>query len=240
MPNADVRLIQNPQRLHALDQRVLLDTPAEEAFDRLTRLASYILDVPVSLVSLVGADRQFFKSAVGLPEPWASKRETPLSHSFCQHVVASNTPLVIEDARKHPLVQDNLAIPDLNVIGYLGIPLTTSQGEGLGSFCAVDGAPRQWSERDIYIMQELAQSVMTEIELRSEMLAREEAQKAVQEANLKLSQANRQLSRITEFAHSTLEHTMSAIERGAESSEIVSYLLTAERALTKRDVKDHA
>jgi len=68
---------------------------------------------------------------------------------------------------EHELVYDNLAIPDLNVIGYLGIPLTTTQGEGLGSFCAIDSTPRQWSEREIYIMQELAQSVMTEIELRS-------------------------------------------------------------------------
>jgi GAF domain-containing protein len=235
MSSADSRVILNPDRLKALNERVLLDTPAEEAFDRMTRLASYILKVPVSLVSLVDSDRQFFKSAVGLPEPWASQRETPLSHSFCQHVVVTNSPLVIEDAREHPLVYDNLAIPDLNVIGYLGIPLTTAQGEGLGSFCAIDSTPRQWTEREIYIMQELATSVMTEIELRREIMVREDAQKAVQEANLKLSQANRQLNRVTEFTRSTINHTIDVLELGAEPSEILSYLMTAQRALTNRE-----
>jgi PAS domain S-box-containing protein len=78
--------VQDPARLKALRDACLLDTPAEESFDRLTRLASTILHAPVALVSLVDEDRQFFKSCVGLPEPWASRRETPLSHSFCQHV----------------------------------------------------------------------------------------------------------------------------------------------------------
>jgi GAF domain-containing protein len=236
MPSANPQIILNSDRLRALDQRVLLDTPAEESFDRMTRLASDILNVPVSLVSLVDADRQFFKSAVGLPEPWASERQTPLSHSFCQHVVVSNSPLVIEDAREHPLVYDNLAIPDLNVIGYLGIPLTTAQGEGLGSFCAIDSAPRQWTEREIYIMQELAKSVMTEIELRSQILAHQEAQKAIEEANLNLSKANRQLNRVTEFTRSTITHTIDVLELGAETPEIISYLLTAQRALTNREI----
>ena len=80
-----ISTLRDPARLSALRQTALLDTPAEEAFDRLTRLASKILRAPVSLVSLVDEDRQFFKSAIGLAEPWASLRQTPLSHSFCQH-----------------------------------------------------------------------------------------------------------------------------------------------------------
>lgn len=155
------------QRLAALRRVALLDTPAEEAFDRLTRLAGLILGVPVALVSLVDADRQFFKSCVGLPEPWASVRETPLSHSFCQHTIASRQPLVIEDAREHPLVRDNLAIPDLNVIAYAGIPLITSDGHVLGSFCAIDGQPRTWTDHDLAVLTELAGSAMTIIELRA-------------------------------------------------------------------------
>src|SRR5215212_1356552 len=108
--------LDDPRRLDALRRTALLDTPAEEAFDRLTRLATRILRVPVSLVSLIDRDRQFFKSCVGLPEPWASARQTPMSHSFCQHAVVTARPLVIEDAREHPLVRENLAIPDLGVI----------------------------------------------------------------------------------------------------------------------------
>ena len=120
-----------PDRLAALRRSALLDTPAEAAFDRLTRLASTILQAPVALVALLDADRQFFKSCIGLPEPWASRRETPLSHSFCQHAVATGEPLVIEDARQHPLMRENLAIPDLGVVAYAGIPLITAEGHVL-------------------------------------------------------------------------------------------------------------
>ena len=73
----------------------LLDSPPEEAFDRLTRLASRLLGAPVALVTFVGEDRAFFKSAIGLQEPWASRRCTPLSHSFCRHVVATGAPLIV-------------------------------------------------------------------------------------------------------------------------------------------------
>ena len=91
-----------PARLRELRGTRLLDSPAEESFDRLTRLTSTVLNVPVALVSLVDDDRQFFKSCLGLPQPWARQRQTPLSHSFCQHVVESREPLVISDAREHP------------------------------------------------------------------------------------------------------------------------------------------
>ena len=90
----------------------LLDTPAEEPYDRLVRLAAKLLQAPVALVSLVDENRQFF-NCFGLPEPWSSTRKTPLSHSFRQHALEANKPLVIEDAHAHPLVRDNAAIRDL-------------------------------------------------------------------------------------------------------------------------------
>jgi signal transduction histidine kinase len=158
--------LNDPARLEVLAATGLLDSPAEEAFDRLTRLASTILDTPVSLVSLVDEERQFFKSQVGLPEPWAAQRGSPLTHSFCKHVVASAAPLIVADARLNPLFDDNLAVRDLKVVAYLGIPLTTPEGQTLGSFCTIDGQVRTWSEREIKIMQDLASFVMTEIELR--------------------------------------------------------------------------
>jgi PAS domain S-box-containing protein len=160
-------LIRNPDRLDTLRTLELLDTLAEEAFDRLAQLAARLLHTPIALVSLVDADRQFFKSCLGLPEPWSSWRETPLSHSFCQHVVASNAPLVISDARIHPLFCTNLAIRDLNIIAYLGIPLTLPNGRTLGSFCVADNIPRAWTEEDIHTVRDFAASVMSEIELRT-------------------------------------------------------------------------
>lgn len=171
--------LDQPDRLAALEDTALLDSLPEESFDRLARLASRLLNAPVALVSLVEQERQFFKSCVGLPEPWASLRETPLSHSFCQHVVNAGEPLIIENAREHPLVRDNLAIRDLDVIAYAGIPLITSAGHALGSFCAIDSKPRRWTEDEIATLRDLAASVVTEIEMRALGAERAQAQAAL-------------------------------------------------------------
>ncbi len=156
----------DPERLAALRETGLLDSAPELAFNRLTRLAARLLGVPVAAMSLVDDRRQFFKSAVGLPEPWASRRETPLSHSFCRHVVEREAPFVVDDARAHPLVCDNLAVPELGVRAYLGVPIVTSLGHVLGALCVVAGEARSWSDDEVMLMGELAASVMAEIELR--------------------------------------------------------------------------
>src|SRR4051794_19983546 len=96
-------VIHNPERLAAVRRFGRLGSPAEEAFDRLTRLAAKILDTPISLIALVGAERQFITSHVGLPEPLATRREMPLSDSIAKHVVAGGEALVVHDARNHPL-----------------------------------------------------------------------------------------------------------------------------------------
>jgi signal transduction histidine kinase len=158
--------LRDEARLAALWRVGLLDTPPEEVFDRLTRLARRLLGAPVVLVSLVDADRQFFKSAVGLPEPWATRRETPLSHSFCQHVVATGAPLRVENARQHPLVCDNLAVPEIGVVAYLGMPLATADGHVLGTLCAIDTVPRNWTAEDAAALRDLAALAMSEMSLR--------------------------------------------------------------------------
>ena len=173
----------DPARLAALEATALLDTPAEAAFDRLTRLASRLLGAPVALVSLVAEDRQFFKSCIGLPEPWASSRETGLSHSFCQHAVELREPLVISDAREHPLVRDNAAIQDLGVIAYAGIPLVTGDGHVLGSFCVIDHRPRDWRADEIATLRDLAAAALTEIELRATLEQAEAARAEAAAAN---------------------------------------------------------
>jgi PAS domain S-box-containing protein len=147
-----------------------LERPAEEAFDRLTRLAARLLGAPVALVSAMGEDRAFLKSAVGVPEPWASERAMPLAYSFCRHVVSSGAPLVVEDTRRHPLVRSNPAIRELSWISYAGVPLTTGGGQTAGALCVIDALPRIWSPRDVALLQDLAASVVTEMELRSPLL----------------------------------------------------------------------
>lgn len=159
------------ERLDALQQSGLLDSASEEIFDEWTLLASKLLKTPVVLLSLVDKDRQFFKSQVGLPPEWAAKRETPLSHSFCQYVAASQEPLVVSDARQMPLVRENKAIADLGVIAYAGMPLTTPGGQTLGSFCAIDSRPREWTAEELETLRMIGEQAMAQINLRLELVA---------------------------------------------------------------------
>lgn len=157
----------DPKRLKALRSTGLLDSPPTEAFDRLTDLVRRVLAVPMALISLIDTDRQFLKSQIGLPEPWASRRETPLSHSFCQYAVRDREPLVVSDAREHPELKDNLAVPDLGVVAYAGIPLITDEGYALGSLCAIDTQPRFWTSEQVELLTDLARLAVDEITLAS-------------------------------------------------------------------------
>jgi GAF domain-containing protein len=156
-----------PGRLAALRDSALMDSPAEPAFDRLAKLAARVVEAPVALVTAVDRDRQFFKSCLGLPEPWATDRETPLSHSFCQHVVAARAPVVVTDARNDTRLIDNLAIRDLGVIAYLGVPLITNDGRAIGALCVIDHEPRIWTDDEISLVTDIAAAVVTEITLRT-------------------------------------------------------------------------
>lgn len=163
---APVEVIQDTARMTALEDTGLLDSPPENSFDNLTGLASTLLGTPVALMSLVDKDRQFFKSQTGLGEPWSTKRQTPLSHSFCQWVVSGKENLVVSDAREHPLLRDNLALQDLGVISYAGVPISGGRELAIGSFCAVDSKPRPWTEEDMEILRDLADIVEAHVVLR--------------------------------------------------------------------------
>ncbi len=155
----------DPQRLHVLAESGL-STNSDPDMEYFAQRARTLLGVPVALVSLVEADQQVFPGMAGLPEPWASKRCTPLSHSFCQHVVVTAEPLVITDARDEPRVRDNLAIPDLGVVAYAGMPLTDVDGQVLGSLCAIDVRPRVWTADELDALADLARACSTTIRLR--------------------------------------------------------------------------
>lgn len=156
--------VHDQQRLKAVEKTRLLDSESEARFDRLAELAANVLAAPVALVSLVHRDRQFFKSCIGLPEPWATQRQTPMSHSFCQHAIAEGRPLVINNAHEDPRVRDNLAIRDLNVVAYLGVPLVVD-GQALGTLCVIDDKPRVWLREQIDVVKALAAAVTNEIRL---------------------------------------------------------------------------
>ncbi len=157
--------ITEPGRLRLLASTELLDTPADARFDRFTRLARNALNAPISLVSLVDAERQFFKSADGLPGNLAGVRQTPLSHSLCKYVVADRKPLIVDDARADARIGQSRAVTELGVVAYLGFPIFLEGGAALGSFCVIDLKPRHWTAREIEMVRDMAALVEVEISL---------------------------------------------------------------------------
>jgi len=164
-----MKTLNDVARLNALRATNLMDTPAAPAFDRLTRLASKLLGSPGVMVSLVDDRRLFFKSAVGLPEPLATRREMPLAHSLCLQVVQSGGPVIVTDARLDDRSRNHPAFHELNIVSYLGVPLRTQAGHTLGSFCVTDKQPRTWTPGEVGLVSEIAQSVITEIELHTRL-----------------------------------------------------------------------
>jgi PAS domain S-box-containing protein len=151
-----------------LTQLSMLDVPPDEEMDRFTRLITTIIGVPVALISIIDKDqsRQFFARSHGLDEPWASWQQTPLTHSICQHVVANGKLLSVKDARIDPLFHENLAIRDLNVVSYLGVPISLPAGTNVGVLCAIDYRPRDWTQNDKLLINNLAASISDLISLR--------------------------------------------------------------------------
>ncbi len=150
-------------RLAALHAHGVLDTPPEAAFDRITELAAELFDAPIALVSLVDAERQWFKSAVGL-----AVRETPREYAFCDHTIRSDEVMVVADAAHDDRFRDNpLVTGDPGVRFYAGAPLTLPSGARLGSLCIIDREPRpDLDARDRRRLAVLAAAVTGELELR--------------------------------------------------------------------------
>jgi len=154
-------------RVKALRRSGVLDLPGDTQFAHLTELVRMMLGVPVAIVSIVDEHRQVFAGHSGLPEPWASLGQTPITHSFCQHVVERGTVLSVSDARAEPLVRDNLAISELGVAAYLGVPIHLPGGELIGALAAIDTVPRTWSEHDLRLLESVAVVVDKEIRVGS-------------------------------------------------------------------------
>ncbi len=209
--------LEAPERLAALAETGLLDGPQQAALDRYVRLVRNALGAPVGLVSLVDDHRQFFSSAEGLPEPWATQRETPLSHSFCKHVVADQQELVVNDAPNHPVVKANLAIPDLGVQAYAGVPIRTADGLVLGSFCAIDVEPREWTERELVILRDLAEGVGEVMDLLRRARRAERSESELAKVNARLMSEEEDRSMATRAAVHDLRAPLNVMLLGVTS-----------------------
>lgn len=199
--------LRSAQRLAALRETGLHAT-SDLAFETFAGLVKRLLAVPVALVSLVDDERQFFPGAAGLVDPVDQARQTPLTHSFCQHVVTSGKELVVTDATGDPLLCDNLAIPDLGVIGYAGMPLTDADGLVLGSLCAIDTQPRAWTGDELDILRDLAAACSSELRLRISSARAMVAQAAAEAAQARAERASSRLAlvaRVGQALGSTLD-----------------------------------
>lgn len=148
-------------RLRALRALDILDTPAEERFDRLTRIAQRLFGVPIILVSLIDENRQWFKSKVGL-----ALTETPRDVSFCGHAILGDDILVVHDATTDQRFTDNpLVLGEPNIRFYAGCPLKSLDGSKLGTMCLIDSEPRGFEQDDQAALRDLAAMVEREIEL---------------------------------------------------------------------------
>jgi len=149
------------RRLDALVKLNILDTPAEERFDRVTRIARRTLGVPIALVTLVDKDRQWFKSSQGL-----IFNETPRAFSFCSHAIESDAPFIVPDATKDTRFANNpLVTGEPQLRFYAGVPIKAPHGERIGTFCIFDREPRELEENELLTLRDLAAFIQNEFNI---------------------------------------------------------------------------
>jgi two-component system, NtrC family, sensor kinase len=155
-------VIQEKARVVALNRYLILDTLPEPVYDDVTALASLICGTPISLVSLVDADRQWFKSALGI-----TVRETPRSQSFCAHTIPTAQTLIVTDAQVDSRFMANpLVVGPPGIRFYAGAPIIEPGGHVVGTVCVIDTVPRSLRPVQISALEALARHVMAIMELR--------------------------------------------------------------------------
>jgi diguanylate cyclase (GGDEF)-like protein/PAS domain S-box-containing protein len=174
------------ERLASLYQLLVLDTAPEPVFDTIVRLAAQVCDVPVALVSLVDADRQWFKAQVGLE----GVGQTPREQAFCAHAILNDKPLTVSDATQDQRFSDNPLVTNGPAIRfYAGAPLVIDQGERVGTLCVIDQQPRTMTAKQVETLQLLADLVSQTLMMRRDLLCKSLAVRSQYEDSLRDSAA---------------------------------------------------
>ena len=172
MPESVLDVIRDERRLRALEDQHILDTEPEPAFDRVARLAAEVLGAESALINFVDADRQWFKSTVGVDED-----ETGLGRSFCIYTIKKGEPLVIENAAEDERLADNPYVTEDGVRFYAGVPLKAEEGRRIGTLCALDSEPQSPSDEAVRQLSDLAAMVEDKLRLRRERTRRRKAER---------------------------------------------------------------
>ena len=181
----------DPRRLAAVRATRLLDTDAEEPFDRLATLAATLLEAPLAFITVVDERRSFWKACIGVEAADPADRQNLVEESFCQYVIGTQEPLIVGDAAADPRTRDNPSIRSMGVAAWAGFPVHSPDGEVLGTFCVVDTRVRSWTDRDVQVLETLSKAASGEIALR---IALDEAHQASLQA-LESGEAHAALSR---------------------------------------------
>jgi len=231
------------ERLLELFKYDILDSPREAEFDDLVKLASNICKAPISLITLVDTDRQWFKAAVGI-----GGDETERNHAFCAHAINQDNPMIVKDARTDERFHDNpFVTEDPNVRFYAGMPLITPNGHRLGTLCVIDTVPRELTEEQLFSLNVLSKQVMKLLELRLKLKDLGNAYVEIKNYNKRIHQLNainaRLLSIIGHDLRNSINNGLGLIELftsglltleeyGDNATELKSVLTTSAELLT--------
>lgn len=155
------------ERLKLIREWALVPDAVDDLYNRCTQLAARAIAAPIVLLSIVVAEQQFFKGCVGLPETYHTTRRTPLSLFFCRSVIDRQKPLIVEDTRQCDALKSNPVVGKLQVMSYLGVPLTLEDGSILGSFCVIRQVPHRWTHTEMTIIENLAALLTRQFELQA-------------------------------------------------------------------------
>ncbi len=158
-------VVHRPSRLRALAALEANAQSSALALDRIAGIACRVLKTPIVLVNLVGSDRQTFVGCVAPDPEWTSVKEMPLTHGFCPFALGSEDAFAFADARENPTLAANPVVEQLGVVAYAGVPLRVANGEPVGTLCAIDREPHEWSEDDLATLSDLGASAVAELQL---------------------------------------------------------------------------